>query len=162
MQISNRQFGMIEIDEKKILHLPEGLLAFEELKRYAIVESPELAPFQWLVAVDEPEVSFAVVSPIFARADFEAELSAEDKRALQTQPGDPLASLVIVNVTPGGVTANLRGPLVVNGRNRLARQIVLHRPDYRIDHPLSHIAGSEEGAADAMEGAHARTHSSTR
>jgi flagellar assembly factor FliW len=162
MQINNRQLGVIEIDEEKILHLPEGLLAFEELKRYAIVESPELAPFQWLVAVDEPEVSFAVVNPVFARPEFDAELSAEDKRALQTRPGDPLATLVIVNVTPGGVTANLRGPIVVNGRNRLARQIVLHRPEYHIDHPLSHLTGSEEGAADAMEGTHARTHSSTR
>jgi flagellar assembly factor FliW len=160
MQIRNRQLGVIEIDDDKILLLPEGLLAFEELKRFAIVETPELAPFQWLVSVDEPEVTFAVVNPVFARPDFEAGLSEEDERALEAQPGDPLASLVIVNVTTSGVTANLRGPIVVNGRNRLARQLVLHRPDYRIDYPLSHITGSEEEAEDAMEGTHARTHSS--
>lgn len=162
MQIQNRQFGVIEIDDRKILQVPEGLLGFEELKRYAIVETPALAPFQWLVSVDEPEVLFAVVNPLFARPDFEADPSDEDRRVLDARAGDPLAHLVIVNVTARGVTANLRGPILVNGRNQRARQLVLHRSDYHIDHPLSQIPGSQEGAEDAMEGAHARTHSSAR
>lgn len=160
MQIVNRQLGAIDVDEQRILFLPEGLPAFEELRRFALIETPGLAPFQWLVSVDEPEVAFAVVNPVFARPDFEAELTDEDARVIEARPGDPLASLVIVNVSESRVTANLRGPIVVNGRNRRARQLVLHRPDYAVDCPLHEITGSEEGAANAMEGAHARTHTS--
>ena len=75
MQIRNAQLGTVTIDEETILTFEEGLYAFEDLTRYALIEAPELVPFQWLLSIDEPEVAFAAVNPLFVRPDFEFELS---------------------------------------------------------------------------------------
>ncbi len=136
MEILNRQLGTIEIDEAKIIQFPEGLYGFADARRFALVESPELAPFQWLVALDDADLAFAVITPFFAYPDYEFDISEGEEVTLAARPDDPLTSLVIVNITEAGPMANLRGPIVINARTRLARQIVLHNPAYRIDHPL--------------------------
>lgn len=197
MEILNRQLGSIEIDEATIIQFPEGLYGFADARRFALVESPELAPFQWLVALDDEDLAFAVITPFFAQLNYEFDISEAEEATLKVQPGDPLTSLVIVNITEAGPMANLRGPIVINARTRLARQVVLHNPAYRIDHPLRPAAAvpalpvepavaeteapvapkvlaqiipissarktdSEDGIAPAMEGPHARTHTSHR
>lgn len=180
MEFQHNQLGKLWIDDHRILTFPEGLYGFAESRRFALVESPELAPFQWLASLDDPDLAFAVLSPIFAAADYEFDISDADEAAIGQRSGDPLTSLVIVNITEQGPTANLRGPIVINGRTCLARQIVLHNPAWRIDHPLRNDrqgrangttgeiieeengVDSRDGIAQAMEGRHARTHTSPR
>lgn len=160
MQITNRQFGTIEVDESKILTMDGGLIGFEDLRRFAVVETPGLAPFQWLLAMDEPEVTFAVINSLFVDPAYEAELTPADRKSLDLGPDADLAVVVIANVTGTGVTVNLRGPVVINGKNRRARQVIQHRAEYRIDEPLSQVQDSEDGVHAAMEGTNAGTHSS--
>ncbi len=161
MKISNRQFGTIEVNDGTILDMEGGLIGFETLRRFALVESPGLAPFQWLLAVDEPEMTFPVVNVMFVDPAYEAELAPADRRALgldQEQEQD-LAVIVIANVMESGVTVNLRGPIVINGATKKARQVIQHNAAHRIDAPLSQVEDSEDG--DAMEGTtNARTHTS--
>lgn len=180
MEFQHNQLGTLWIDDHRILTFPEGLYGFAASRRFALIELPELAPFQWLASLDDPQLAFAVISPIFAASDYEFDISDADEAAIGQRAGDPLTSLVIVNTTEQGPTVNLRGPIVINGRTCLARQVVLHDPAWRIDHPLlaarqgkangttGEIAeepredDSRDGIVKAMEGPHARTHSSTR
>jgi flagellar assembly factor FliW len=61
-------------------------------------------------------------------------LGDSDKDALEFQPGDAVSIFVIVSSADGGrkVTANLKGPVVVNNRNRMAKQVVIYNPAYSV------------------------------
>jgi flagellar assembly factor FliW len=135
MFLSSKALGGMEIDESAILYLPDGLLGFEDLKRYVLVEVDEFLPFLWLVSVEQPEVGFAIADPqLFYGPPYEVGLSDSDKDCLDFQTGDQVSIFVIVSITDGGrkITANLKGPVVLDTRNRLGKQVVVYSPSYSV------------------------------
>ena len=135
MILRNKALGEIQVDEQSILYLPDGLLGFEDLKHYILVEVDDFAPFLWLLSVDEPEIGFAIADPqLFYAPVYEVSLSESDKDVLDLQPGDTISVFVIVSIADGGrrITANLKGPVVLNARNRLAKQVVVYSPSYSV------------------------------
>ena len=56
-----------------------------------------------------------------------------------TDAPDGIQTLVIVNILPGEkveLTANLLGPIVINVKKKLGKQIVLSDNQYSLRHPL--------------------------
>jgi len=110
-----------------VIEFVEGLLGFPEFRSYRIEETASGRPFKWLRAVDEDGPEFAVLDPRYFRPDYSPPLPAEDLRALRLD--DPGQAEVYVLVTvpddPAEMTANLRGPVVINGRLGVGKQVVL-------------------------------------
>ena len=66
MKLKTKHFGEIEIDESKIIHFPTGIIAFEEQKRFFIIDNPdENIPFSWLQSVDDPDLAFVIINPFY-------------------------------------------------------------------------------------------------
>lgn len=124
------------------VRLPLGLLGFEHFKRFRLIGQPAEAPFLWLRVETEPALAFLVVPPATVLGEYQPELSGDDVRFLALQqPADALV-LNIVTVRPGhNATVNLKGPLVINARTRVGKQVVpLNAADYSVQHPLSTAA----------------------
>jgi flagellar assembly factor FliW len=141
MRIETRDWGVVEIPDDQTIHMPEGLLGFEELRRFALLDMEESRPFAWLLSLDDPEISFAVADPChFHAGTYPMQLSEADEQMLDLSEEDALAVLVIAAVDPRGqVTGNLKGPVVLNTRNRLARQLVTYGSSLSVRQPiLSH------------------------
>ncbi len=139
MILRSRTIGQIEVAEDSVLFCTEGLVGFEDLKRFILAEPEEFLPFYWLISVDEPEIGFAIADPqLFFAERYEVPLGDSDKDALDLQPGDTVSIFVIVSITEGGsrITANLKGPMVLNTRNRMCRQVVIYNPAYSVRQPL--------------------------
>ena len=121
------RFGVLEIKDENILLIPEGLLGFPQCKRYVLLEDTEQAPFQWLQSLDNTDLSFVVVDPVIIKPDYQIQVSREEVETLDLE--DPLkARIYVIVVVPkemNRVSANLKGPIVVNPDNRRAKQIVL-------------------------------------
>lgn len=135
MVVRSRSLGEIEVQEDAVLYLPDGLLGFENLKQYILVEIPEYLPFLWLISVEEPEIGFAISDPqLFYGPPYEVGLSQADKDVVDLQTGDTISIFVIVSISDGGrrITANLKGPVVLNTRNRLGKQVVIYSPSYSV------------------------------
>jgi flagellar assembly factor FliW len=135
MILRSRILGEVPVDEKSVLYLPDGLLGFEDLKRYILAEVEEFVPFLWLISVDEPDIGFGIADPqLFYPSRYEVSLSEADKDVLDLQPGDTISIFVIVSMAEGGrrITANLKGPVVLNTRNRLGKQVVVYSPSYSV------------------------------
>ena len=45
MKIHTRQLGEVNIDDDKIINMPEGIPGFRQQKRYVVLEKKETAPF---------------------------------------------------------------------------------------------------------------------
>lgn len=69
-----------------------------------------------------------MLDPAFFKPDYEIHIPTEALIEIQRQGEDELSVVTILTIPshdPQSVTANLRGPLVMNHRTRLCKQLVL-------------------------------------
>lgn len=152
MKIMTSRFGEIEVDEDAILSMPEGMLGFSEIKQYVLIQHQDGSPFLWYQSLDEPNLAFLVLDPFTFFPDYQVLLSQEDIDGLECTSLGDLSVFVVVVVpdNPEHMTANLRGPIVINAEKRISRQIVLtderYSPHHRIIEEIRKQAGVESGA----------------
>jgi flagellar assembly factor FliW len=132
MILNSRTFGEIEVDEDKIYTFPDGLLGFEDARNFVLVEAEELRPLTWMLSIEDPELAFPLADPGYFAERYDVPLAGEDRERLDVEPDDQVAIYVIVNVPDENrpLTANLRGPVVINLGNRVGRQVVLRDDAY--------------------------------
>ena len=132
MRITTSRFGEIEVDEASVVRMPQGMLGFGEIAEFVLIQQNEGSPFLWFQAVREPNLAFVIVDPFTFFPDYEVLLSNEDIEALGCSELGSLAvfAVVVIPENPEDMTANLRGPILINVENRIARQVVLNDERY--------------------------------
>jgi flagellar assembly factor FliW len=138
MKIPTGRFGEIDVDPSRVIEMPEGIPGFEHLRRYVLLTHRENHPFLWLQAVDDGGVAFVVVNPFLFQVSYEPEIPDDVVRKLSIETVEDVVVLVIVTIRkdPFRLTANLRAPVVVNGKNRRGIQVILEDHDYPIQFSL--------------------------
>lgn len=126
------------VRKENIIHLPMGLLGFENIKKYVLLSEPEDAPFHWLQVLDDSRLAFLVLSPFEVLPDYQLNLSDEDVEFLKLASPEDALVYNTVTVHPGGrTTINLKGPIVLNRFSLRGKQVVLTHPaGYSLQHPL--------------------------
>jgi flagellar assembly factor FliW len=140
MRVRTKLLGSVEVPDDATIYLPDGLLGFEDLKRYVVVEVASAGPFRLLISTEDPEVAFAVTDPSTVLGEeYAVPLADSDRDLLDLQPDDPISTFVLLSTADGddGFTANLKGPVVLNTRNHVAKQVVVYNPAYSFRHPLT-------------------------
>jgi flagellar assembly factor FliW len=135
MLILSEHLGEIEVDDTTIVDIPEGLLGFPQATRFVLVAAEDTGLYSWLQSVDHPDVSFLAVVPNPFFPDYEPDLPDDDCQALELERPDDAQVLCLVTIGDE-VTANLLGPVVVNVRTRLGRQVVLAHQDLTTAAPI--------------------------
>lgn len=152
MIINSKRFGDLEVREERILHFKAGLLGFSELQRFILVDDQEdpSIPFKWLISVDNPEYGFLVTDPGIFFRDYIFELTEEQRLSLDLQSEDEVSVVTVLTIPsdPKMITANLRGPIVVNARTLKGMQLVLENTDYATKHYI--FIGATDSSDDAM------------
>jgi flagellar assembly factor FliW len=120
------------------IELPLGLLGFEPIKKYLLIENFDEAPFLWLQMIEAPQHAFLVVPPATVVADYQPELSDEDVQFLGLESPEDAWLVNIVTLRPGRAsTVNLKGPIVLNRRTLVAKQVIpLNATCFPLQHPL--------------------------
>ncbi len=123
------------------IDLPQGLIGFAGYTRAELRELPDQPPFLWMTLHGPAGiVNFVVVEPGGVVPGYEPELFDADAAALDlAEPGDAqiFAIVSLQPHAPLSATVNLVGPLVVNRRTRLGRQLVIaNNSRYSARHPL--------------------------
>jgi flagellar assembly factor FliW len=96
------------------------------------------APFKWLHCVEEGSLAFVVIDPALFNANYQVTISPEARDEVEGSGSDELCLAVILTIPsddPSTVTANLRGPLLMNLRTKLCKQLVLSE-DYPTRYPV--------------------------
>lgn len=137
MEIETTRFGKIEVSPDKIITFPEGLLGFEKLKKYALLPLNDNPAFTWLQSVEDPVVAFLILDPFLFFADYSVKLDDNLCSELSIDDNSEVIIQVIANIPKSGVkdiTANLVGPLVINVKEKLGKQIILQNTEYGTRH----------------------------
>ncbi len=130
MKIDTTRFGLLEVDEATLLTVPEGIIGFPESTRYVILDSSRQPAFKWLQSVQEPHLAFVIVEPAVVKHDYRFAVGIEELTEIGAEGPEDLTVFIILTVPspdPASITANLRGPVIVNARTRVAKQVVLHQ-----------------------------------
>lgn len=137
MFIETTHFGQIEINEADILNFEEGIIGFEDVKKFGIIDSedPE-SPFKWIQAVDKPELAFALVDPFKIKKNYDFDLTDEEVEYLGVKDASEVMvfSIVVVPEDIKQISMNLKAPLIINKSNNKAAQIILDTDKYTVRH----------------------------
>ena len=136
--IKSNRFGPIEVNEDRIINFKDGVLGFPDLKKFILVDDPNdiSLPFKWLISVDNPDLAFLVTDPGIFFKDYVFDLPEEDRQKINATTEDDVSVIVMLTVPsdPKKITANLRGPLVINWRTLVGRNIVLKDTQFTTKH----------------------------
>lgn len=135
MKIGTRKFGEIEIDEGKILAMPEGLPGFDGYKKFVLLEDPKTAPFCWFQSVEEANLALVIMDPRVFKPDYEFGLEEILKKLGWADIGpENILIYVVINISGQSddkqITANLMGPILINTVANTAIQVVLSDTGY--------------------------------
>lgn len=123
MKIKTDQFGEIEFAEKNIINFKNGILGFENLKKYLFISEDE-GIFFWLASVEEPGIIFPLFAINVIQDDFK---NIEDYEPY---------GIVKFDKDPADITVNLKSPVYINQNINKGFQKILDREDYPVDYQL--------------------------
>ncbi len=139
MLIRTRHFGEIDLDENKLIYFTNGILGFEDFKKYTLLydnEGEDRPDISWLQSLEEPSLAIPVISPFLLWEDYNPEVEDELLKPLGELNNDNIVVLVSITV-PSDITrmsANLRAPFILNADTRKGCQIIVENSDYEIKH----------------------------
>lgn len=148
MLICSSHFGDIEVKEEQIIDFYEGILGFEEVHKFALLdtEDPE-SPFKWIQCVDRPELAFALINPFAVKKDYDFEIRDEIADTLHIEDASHVLvfSIVVVPEDSAKISMNLKAPIILNTRNKKAVQVVLDTDKYTVRHYILDELRRQEG-----------------
>jgi len=152
MKLITTRFGEIEIPDKLVIQMTKPILGFEHLRKYVIIETEDFDPFRWYQAVDDPAVAFVIVNPLLFFPDYLIEVNPKEIEELKVKDLADIATYTIVTLPPDytKMTANLQGPILLNVKTGLAKQLVLVNSEYGITHRLLSPQAKKEDPEDVL------------
>ena len=154
MKANTRIFGEIDIDDSKVITFVNGMVGFPNMKKFTLIydeEKKNKGGIMWFQSLDEPEFAMPVMEPNAILPEYNPTVNDELLSPLGELNPDNLYVLVTVTV-PSDITkmtANMKGPIIINTDTLLASQIVVEN-DMQVRFPIYEIlkARKEEKAGE--------------
>lgn len=143
MQVASSRFGTLDATEDQLIRIDGGLLGFPDADQFVRLPVDDAEGWQWLQSTSDRDLAFLVISAFRFFPDYDIELPDGDVAALELDDpadADVLALVTIRHTEEGGiasVTANLLGPLVINHRTGVGRQVVLSDSQHSTRQPVA-------------------------
>lgn len=138
MVIHTSRFGAVSLTSDDVISFPEGLLGFNELRRFVLLDDPSDEIFAWLQSCEEPGIAFPLLEPELFATGYKIQLTKHDLEVLQmaSQEGVRYFTIITIPQDPTQMTANLKAPIAINVDKRVARQCVLQDNSLAIREPI--------------------------
>lgn len=131
--LATSRFGEMTVDADKIITMTTPLLGFPEAKQFVLKPHGEKSPFLWLQSVEDPHLAFVVIPAPFLLPEYRPSIPESVRGELEADGEERLETLLLLTIPPANpqkMTANLLGPLMINSRKRLARQVLQDMATY--------------------------------
>lgn len=155
MELETTRFGQLDIAPESVITFTQPIIGFQQYRRFVLLPGPSHY-LTWLQSVEAGELAFILMDPKAAMPDYRVDLNSNELPELGVNSVDELEvyTLVVVPKDPAQVRTNLKAPILVNPKQRLAKQTILDRSTYPIQYPL---ARPHQGDAQPQEVSHARS-----
>ncbi len=149
MEYTTKLFGKIDVTDDKIIEFPQGILGFEDLKKFALMfDSEKSAPtgLNFMVSLDEPAFMMPVVTAVAVKPDYSPKISAEVEKAIGPLTEENVLVLVTMTI-PSDITemtVNLNAPIIINTETNKAIQSMVENEGYDIKYPIYEFLKSNQ------------------
>jgi flagellar assembly factor FliW len=147
MQLTTSRFGEITIDPESVITFTQPIIGFQEYRRFVLLPGPPDSVICWLQSAESGELAFLLLKPAEIIGDYKIALSQHELDELAAGGLDELEvyTLVVVPEDPSQIRTNLKAPILVNQRQKLAKQTVLEKSDY----PIQFFLAQQQADAQA-------------
>jgi len=124
--IIESRLGRVEVDTNRILTFPHGVIGFEHLRKFILLQISDNSPFLVLQSLEDKGFGLMVADPFTFLTDFALQIGDAEQARLEAANSSELAVLVTVSIPPGKpneTALNLMGPIVINHVKRLGLQV---------------------------------------
>ncbi len=137
MKVKTRHFGEIDLDESKTIYFENGIMGFEDYKRYILLydeEEGKKPDISWLQSLDEEALSIPVISPFIVHPDYNPEVDDEQLIPLGKLNDENMILLVSITVPSEieKISSNIKAPFIINSDTRRGAQIIAENSDYEV------------------------------
>ena len=138
MLVKTRFFGEVDIEDEKILTFDNGIMGFEDMKRWTLIydiEKGSEGPISWFQSLDMAELALPVINPYTVTAVYEPVVEDELLKPLGEFKDEELVTFLTITIPsedPSKTTANFRAPILINPVNRKGMQVIVNNEDYPI------------------------------
>jgi flagellar assembly factor FliW len=138
MLIQTSRFGSVNLQDDDVIDFPEGVLGFNHLRKFVLLDDPNDEIFAWLQSCELPQIAFPVLEPELFAQNYQVVLTKHDLESLGLQKQEKIRAFSIITIpeNPTEMTANLKAPVIINIEKRCARQIVLQDNNLAIREPI--------------------------
>ncbi len=139
MKVKTSRFGELEVNPNDIITFNDGLLGFENIKKYFVVDPGDSTLILWLQAIDDDKIAFPMIEPKIFKPDYIAKLLPADLNGLELDSLNNARLYSILTIPANNVTemnANLKAPIVINSTKKVAKQIVLQDSKLSVKHEM--------------------------
>lgn len=138
MVLKTKNFGVIDVDNSKIITFSKGILGFPQAKNFVILDNNEKSLLKWMQSVELPNLAFVITNPLLFKSDYVIDIYKKDLEELKAESLEDIAYFVVVTVPkdPSKMTANMKGPIIINTKNYLGKQLILDNSQYDIKYKL--------------------------
>lgn len=136
MKVNTSRFGELEVVEKEIVSFAEGIFGFEADKRFFIFSTEDDNPLMWMQSLSNPDLAFVIIRPFEFNPNYSLNLADKDAKDIELEsPADSdIFAIVVVPDDPAKMTANLQGPIVVNTKKNIGKQVISTNPRHKLKH----------------------------
>jgi flagellar assembly factor FliW len=138
MKIATKYHREVEINANEILTFEKGIPGFPEEKKFILLPLSDDNTFNVLQSVSTSELAFVLSNPFnfFREYDFKLEDSVVEDLELESAKDVMVYSILTVQDPFEKTTANLQAPVIINSKNRKAKQVILHNEQFSTKHPI--------------------------
>lgn len=127
VKFNTTRFGELQVNDSDIINFQEGILGFEKLTKYFVVDPGDSTLILWLQSTEDAEVAFPIIEPKIFKPDYTAKLLPADMNSVQieTVADAKIYTILTIPQNIAEMSANLKAPIVINNKKKIAKQIVL-------------------------------------
>ena len=120
--------GEVEYTEEDIIEFVDAMYGFEDKTKFLLIGNvePDL-PFHWLQSLEDEKLTFVITDPFLFVDKYDFELDDFTVEQLEIESVEELMiyTTVIIPENVEEITINLKSPIIVNAKNKKAKQIIL-------------------------------------
>lgn len=127
VKVNTTRFGELQVNQEDIINFSEGVLGFENLKKFFVVDPGDSTLILWLQSTEDEKIAFPIIEPKIFKPDYVAKLLPADMNSVKLENLTD-AKIYSILTIPSNITemsANLKAPIVINNTKNIAKQIVL-------------------------------------
>jgi flagellar assembly factor FliW len=149
VKVPTTRFGELEVAQEQVFELTSPLPGFAATKHFFFIQKEKIAPFEWMQSVEESELTFVVLEPGNFFHDYAPQIAAFELKELGIErPGDAMIkTIVVLPEDMSKMTANLRGPLVINIKDRKLKQVFIESDQWSVRESIIEAIKRKECAA---------------